>query len=804
MEGISFALGNYRLTFDDSIKEYMEISKEMDEFSRPLITELKNSYKKLENIESVHNQFLNIGEAALEKVAEQAIKICSRYGIYGINAERILNANDFQSSAMDTWLQCFSTVDNVYIQIESKAAAEKGERELRKEMRMRLVGGGFGLTGAAKGMLQAGAINMLTGAAYDFVNMFGNNQSDAEASKNKDVLYQAKETLYTLQFGFAVAANIIKQELLLVVGIKPFEDNNIEKAALILENIKKGNIEKPNIEDALVSALLLNPFDSNIYTAYFVRLGDINYQLEEMAKFFNLYDFVHSEKKRLLLAAITKEFKLDEDNGDVLQSRAFRSFGAIVVDIRDVLLGTSAPVLAFKDMEIQQIKLQVAFTERMIKAMGLLRDQYILFGLEGMLSYIKAVEKAANKSIEKQSLIFQGDEVDSYEYFRNSEIKELTIPSNIQVIRRGAFAECSSLKNVVFEDGTESVLDAAFAGSAVKIVKFPSTLKTIGMQAFADCKNLEHVELPDGLVSIEKGAFENCSNLKEISVPNSVTEIGEKIFGKTSIKVLCSPGSAMSEYCKGEYLYTVPGLLTNKQAISNRSCVVIGDGFTRIDNKAFADNLILHEVTIPSNIKEIGREAFSRCENLKKVLFIPGVEKIEGYAFASCSALKDIVLPNTIKDIGEGVFAFCHGLKKVYVPEGTVSLASDFVDFTSVEMVILPESLQEIYSVDFDTGERYVYGDPRHECGFKEEKIRFVCKPGTYAYQYCKDNGLNVDEDERAIKYEFEQAEDLQEEKVNDAVQNRKESKGEFGTKDYLGCLFWIVVVVLIIRWLFF
>ena len=240
MDEIKFQIGDYTLMFDESIVPYMNISQDIDEVAKPLIKELGEQYKSLGNIAAVHNQFLSIGNEALEKVAEQAVKIFSECGIYDVNANKILNATDFHVSPLNLWANYFSQIDNIYVRIEQRSIAEKDARELQKETRMRVVGGGFGLSGAAKGMVQAGAINMLTGAAYDFVNMFGDMQSDKAASKSKEALYESLDTLYTLQLGFSAATNVIKQIVFKILRIKPFEDNNVEQATAILKMFIRG------------------------------------------------------------------------------------------------------------------------------------------------------------------------------------------------------------------------------------------------------------------------------------------------------------------------------------------------------------------------------------------------------------------------------------------------------------------------------------------------------------------------------------------------------------------------------------
>ena len=67
---------------------------------------------------------------------------------------------------------------------------EVAYRELRKESRGRMVGGGFGLGGALKGMATAGAINAVTGMGHSVVNAVGNIGSSISASNSKRSIYK--------------------------------------------------------------------------------------------------------------------------------------------------------------------------------------------------------------------------------------------------------------------------------------------------------------------------------------------------------------------------------------------------------------------------------------------------------------------------------------------------------------------------------------------------------------------------------------------------------------------------------------
>ena len=88
-----------------------------------------------------------------------------------------------------------------------------------------------------------------------------------------------------------------------------------------------------------------------------------------------------------------------------------------------------------------------------------------------------------------------------YDVFKNSTIKEITIPEGFTEITSYTFANCSSLKKVTFPEG----------------------LKVIDKYAFDECKSLTSIAIPES-VTILKG-FTKCLGLKSVSIPKNVTDV---------------------------------------------------------------------------------------------------------------------------------------------------------------------------------------------------------------------------------------------------------------------------------------
>ncbi|KAL7531985.1 hypothetical protein ACHAXR_004350 [Thalassiosira sp. AJA248-18] len=71
-----------------------------------------------------------------------------------------------------------------------------------------------------------------------------------------------------------------------------------------------------------------------------------------------------------------------------------------------------------------------------------------------------------------------------------SSLERIKLPSTATEVNHGAFYGCSSLSDVVVNEGLRKVGGHAFAGSNMK---FPSTVTNVGDHAFYGCDNLRDV-----------------------------------------------------------------------------------------------------------------------------------------------------------------------------------------------------------------------------------------------------------------------------------------------------------------------
>ncbi len=110
-------------------------------------------------------------------------------------------------------------------------------------------------------------------------------------------------------------------------------------------------------------------------------------------------------------------------------------------------------------------------------------------------------------------------------------------------------------------------------------------------------------------------------------------------------------------------------------------------------------------VSIPTSVKQIGKEAFAGHTELRKVVIPAYVESIEYNAFSGCTSLETIKIPDTVTEIGNGAFSGCTSLKSVSLGKKVEKLGIGvFADCHALETVTLSRKNEDFA---YDSGVIY-------------------------------------------------------------------------------------------------
>lgn len=192
-------------------------------------------------------------------------------------------------------------------------------------------------------------------------------------------------------------------------------------------------------------------------------------------------------------------------------------------------------------------------------------------------------------------------------------IESVTLPKKIETIYSGTFMYCEKLRNIKLPSSVDTIFAHAFEGCTnLKEINLPKKLELLDSSAFSDCKSLKKVDLPKKIKKIGANPFSGCDKLSKITLDKSNKRyrvVGNTLFDK---------------YLKRIVLY-IPN---NKKTT----------------------------YTVPSNVKEIGKDAFKGNKNLKTIKMSDSVTSVGACAFAKTTKLRNVKLSHKITFWGDKAF----------------------------------------------------------------------------------------------------------------------------------------------------
>ena len=129
--------------------------------------------------------------------------------------------------------------------------------------------------------------------------------------------------------------------------------------------------------------------------------------------------------------------------------------------------------------------------------------------------------------------------------------------------------------------------------------------------------------------------------------------------------------------------------------------IVIENGLTEIAENAFTSCEQLRRIIIPASVVRIGSNAFARCSSLTDVCFSEGLQVLENSAFRFCTTLKTLKLPSTLITISKHINSYNAPIRDIYF-YGTRTTIEDRMggDWRQITMHVLPSSEAEKYAVE--------------------------------------------------------------------------------------------------------
>lgn len=244
-----------------------------------------------------------------------------------------------------------------------------------------------------------------------------------------------------------------------------------------------------------------------------------------------------------------------------------------------------------------------------------------------------------------------------YAFYNYKDLTSITIGSNVTNIGDYAFQNCRGLTSIVVNEGNtkyhsagncliETATKTLILGCKASIIPDDDSVTNISDSAFSGCVGLTSITIPDSVTNIGT-TFRDCGDLINVVIGNGVTNINSRAFDS------CSS-------------------LTN---------ITIGNKVTSIDYYAFSDcnslqNIYITDIAAWCNISGLdnlmnnnrssNKNLYLNNELISSVVIPDSVTSINEYAFYNCNSLTSVTIPSSVTNISDYAFTGCRKLKTIY------------------------------------------------------------------------------------------------------------------------------------------
>ena len=296
--------------------------------------EYMQQYASYKNFKTFAAKGIEDGYAILKKYLMSTVQKLVQLGNYDMSQDIVLSR--WGNFIFEDWIKIENLVEKICEESDIQIQEAKEYRNLRKAARGKLVGGGFGIKGAAKGIVLASSFNALTGVAHSSANAIGNAITKALQTKKLNDIYASKE----MQEDCENAISLSVQKM----GAVLLECQNLYKADIAVGTPEmkarvqalRGNysyVPDEKKEEIAVQILSLDPSNIETYQFLLKNFGDKEAALFKLSKEVGIED----EYKICLKEILDSEFKLlsqtlSQDIARILPSKFDM---AVVIEFHD-------------------------------------------------------------------------------------------------------------------------------------------------------------------------------------------------------------------------------------------------------------------------------------------------------------------------------------------------------------------------------------------------------------------------------------------------------------------------------------
>jgi hypothetical protein len=333
-------------------------------------------------------------------------------------------------------------------------------------------------------------------------------------------------------------------------------------------------------------------------------------------------------------------------------------------------------------------------------------------------------------------------------YYKITSTTSLKVAITCKSTSFGGYSGDVTIPSIISYNGNNytitSVDDYAFYNcTELNSISLPNTIDTIGTSAFYYCSSLTSLSLPTSVLLIKSPTFTYCTNLNSISIDNS------------NLNYTCIDGILFNKD-KTNLIFFPPNKTDTTYSFTSTINKISTNAFTKCNN--------LKRITIPSTVLSIGLSVFSSCQRLKYISIESGITEICNYTFSDCDSLTSVVIPNTVTTIGKYAFNGCKLLKSIKIPTSVTCIGDYAFSYcSSLDSISIPNSVKSLGTNTFAFSTQICkftcdnsnnYYSAAQGVLFNKEQNQLICYPPaktdnsycipstvdtikTYAFYYC-------------------------------------------------------------------
>ena len=211
----------------------------------------------------------------------------------------------------------------------------------------------------------------------------------------------------------------------------------------------------------------------------------------------------------------------------------------------------------------------------------------------------------------------------------------------------------------------EEIDEYAFVNcSLLREVVLPKSIKRIGVGAFSHCEILNSINLPDSISIISEKAFNNCKSLLINSLPKSLSIIEDSAFQWCIIEGITIPKN-IKEIGKSPFSKNIKNTKSDSSKFIIENSLLIDSDSNEIIQLVNSET---KSVSIPTSITKIRSNAFIHTD-IETIIIPSSIKEIGIGLFWNCEKLSEVQLKCRIERIPNSMFGGCLSLLSISLPE---------------------------------------------------------------------------------------------------------------------------------------